>query len=587
MNPRLGLISLLAASLANPLAGTAVWAATPPSPGSVATPEPSGPDRVPSESESHVELTADLLYAILLGEVADQRDDPWMAFAHYLEAAQLSSDPRLAELATRAALAANDSGAAQKAVDLWLELAPDSIAAEFLAAHVAIILGEDTEVEPHLQRVVDLIRPAGRNGFIKLAALAAAIEPAAQRLTLMRALVAGVPDNAAAHYALALVAADAKDYEQADAATRRTIELAPDWDQPRIILVRLLIAQGKRAEAREVLEQFVDTTPDGHLLRMLYAQLLVEDREFSDARNVFERMLHDTPKEPDVLFAIAILSLQLDDTSAARKYFERLYATGQRRDDAALYLGQIEEDAGEFDKALEWYAKVEGKTALDALVHSANVYAKRGEIAKAREVVAQLRDQWPEHAVNLHLIEGDLLRGNGRPELAMKVYDRALAAYPDNDDLLYARGLLAGSLGQPELLERDMRAIIAAHPDHADALNALGYTLADVTHRYQEAYELIERALMLKPEDPAVLDSMGWVLYKMGRYPEALEYLRQAYDRLSDAEIGAHLGEALWATGEHAEAWKVWNDALTANPDHEYLNQVIERHRQARPATAK
>lgn len=583
MNPLLGLIPLLAFTLAGNPADTMTRTPTPGDPVAAPSEATAGPDG----AETRVALTEDMLYAILLGEIASQRGDHWMAFAHYLEAARLSSDARLAELATRAALIAHDPGAAEKAVGLWLELAPEAIAGQLVAAHVALLRGEEAEARPHLRRVVELIGPNGRDGFLEVAALIATIEPIAQRLALMHALVAEDAENAAAQYALALVAADAKDHEQALAATRRAIALAPDWDQPRIILVRLLIAQGQRQQAREALEQFVDKTPNDHVLRMLYAQLLVEDREFSDARNVFERMLRDTPKEPDVLFAIAILSLQLDDADAARGYFERLYATGQRRNDAALYLGQIAETADELDKALAWYAKVDGDAALDARVRSAKIHATRGEIAKAREGLSQLRDQWPKHARNIYLIEAELLRENGQPEVAMTVLDRALAEYPDEADLLYTRGLLGASLGQIEILERDMRAIIAANPDHADALNALGYTLADLTDRYEEAYALIERALALKPEEPAVLDSMGWVLFRMGRHQEALDYLRQAYERLPDGEIAAHLGEALWVIGQRAEAWQVWDEALTANPDHAYLKQVIERYRYSRPNTPK
>ncbi|MBK1699696.1 tetratricopeptide repeat protein [Thiococcus pfennigii] len=576
MNPHFGLIPLLAVVLAGTPPGTAVAAAA-----AHEAPDPAG------DARPQVELTGDLLYAILLAEIADQRADPWMAFAHYLEAAELASDPRLAERATRAALAAGDPGAARKALGLWLKLAPEAIAGQLLAAHVAMLLGADAQAKGHLRRVVDLLRPAGRDGFLGLAALVATIEPATARVALMRALVAEDAENAAAQYALALVAADIRDYERAVAATRRAIALDRDWDQPRILLVRLLIAQGQRSQAREVLAQFIDSTPNDHVLRMLYAQLLVEEREFSDARNVFERMLRDTPKEPDVLFAIAILSLQLEDAEAARGYFERLYATGQRRDDAALYLGQIAEAAGELDEALDWYAKVEGEAALDARVRSANVQVTRGEIAKAREGLAQLRDQRPEHARSLFLIEGELLQEAHRPELAMEVFDRALAEYPGDQDLLYARGLLGASLGQIEVLERDMRAIIAANPDQAEALNALGYTLADRTDRHQEAHALIERALALKPEDPAVLDSMGWVLFRMGRHQEALDYLRRAHERLSDGEIAAHLGEVLWATGQRTEAWRIWDEAQAEHPGHAYLEAVIERHRYSRPDTPR
>lgn len=532
-------------------------------------------------------LTSDLLYRILLGEIATQRGNRSFAVTQYLEAARISADARLAELATRAALASKDYGAARQAVERWLELTPDALAPHLLGAHVAGRLGLQDQARRHLHDAVALAEPEGRDGFLQIAALATKIEPTAQRLDLMRRLVAEAPETAEAYYALAAVAADSAHYDEAIEAARQALELAPDWDQPRIILVRVLIAQGKRKQARQILEGLVDTTPQGHVLRMLYAQLLVEDRELSSARNVFERMLSETPKEPDVLFAIAILSLQLDDPEAARDYFERLYATGERSNDAALYLGQIEEAAANLDKALDWYQKVEGEGAADAQVRAASVLASRGEIAQARELLARLRASSPELSATLFLIEGEMLREHDQPDEALTVFDQALAEHPDHEDLLYARALHAVSLGQIDVLERDLRRILAANPDHADALNALGYTLADQTDRHEEALELIGKALTLKPEEPAILDSMGWVLFKMGRHAEALGYLRQAYERMPDGEIGAHLGEVLWISGQRQAAWRVWDEALAANPDHAYLKQVIERYRYSRPDTSR
>lgn len=523
-------------------------------------------------------LSPDLIYNLLVGEVAGQRQELRLAYIHHLQAAKLARDPQLAERATSAALASEDLDAAKQATLLWLDLAPDSLAARLAAAHVALRQNEPEQGRRHLRQLVGQLRLGGREGFLQVAALVATIDAVEDRLELMRALRAADPDNPAVHYGLAMVLADAERYRAAIDSAREAIALDPEWDKPRIVLVRLLLAQDRRQEAREVLEQFVDSMPDDHVLRMLYAQLLVEDQAFSDARNVFERMLRTTPKEPDVLFAIGVLSLQLDDTAAAREYFQRLFATGQRRDDAALYLGQIAELTGDLEKALEWYAKVEGQNELDAEVRRARVFVELGEIDKGRERLERLRERYDEHGVALFLIEAELLREAGRPEQVLAVYDAALAAHPDNHELLYARALHAVSLGQVEQLEHDLRRILAADADHADALNALGYTLADQTERYQEAYDYIKRALTLKPEEPAVLDSMGWVLFKMGRLEEAIEYLQRAYERMPDGEIGAHLGEVLWHAGQRDKAWRIWDEALAADPQDEYLQRVIDRY---------
>lgn len=328
-----------------------------------------------------------------------------------------------------------------------------------------------------------------------------------------------------------------------------------------------------------MLEEFIASSPEDHALGMLYGQFLVEEQEFTSARSEFERLLRNQPKEPDVLFAVGILSLQLDDISAARSHFTRLFETGERGGDASFYLGQVEERAENRDAAIGWYEKVTGGNASDAQVRIAVLRAKGGDVRRAREMLQQLRDQSPDDAVTLFLVEAEILDQVGRPDEALAVYDEAVQSFPGDPDLLYSRALFSVKLDRIDRAEADLRQILIGNPDHADALNALGYTLADRTDRYQEAARLIERAYQLKPEEPAVLDSMGWISYRLGDHEAAVDYLRRALAAMSDGEIAAHLGEVLWAMGRHDEAWAVWDEALKSHPEHRYLLDVVGRHR--------
>ncbi len=541
------------------------------------TPSPDAARRVSRE------LTADLVYAVLVGEIAKQRGNLRMALTHYLHAAKLSADPAMAELAAHSALTLEDPDATRRAISVWLELAPESLSAHQIAAYTLLDEDDIDGAVLHLRRVIELSDAGDKDGFMLAAGLVAKVKPEGRRLDLMRALVADQPDNADAHHAFAMVAASVEHYDEAIAATRRALELRPDWDRPRVFLVRLLLAQDKRQEAREVLEGFVAADPENHGLHMLYAQLLVEDKEFARARTLFERMLGNKPKDPDVLFAAGILSLQLDDYDAARDYFTRLYSTGQRADDAAFYLGQVEQIGENNDAAIDWYAKVKGENRSDAQVHIARIRAEQGNVARAREILQQLRDGSSDDVVTLYLLEAEILKEIDRNEEVMGVYDVALEELPGNADLLYARALYAVTLDELDILERDLRAILDEDPEHADALNALGYTLADRTERFAEAKGYIEQALALKPNDPAVLDSMGWVLYRLGRNEEALVFLRRAVELLTDGEISAHLGQALWDANQREEAWAVWEAARAEDPEHEYLLRVIERHSHTEP----
>lgn len=541
----------------------------------------------PTPSRPIAGLTPDQVYHVLVAEIAGRRGDMRRAFTHYLQAAELTRSPELAELAVRAAISAEDDRSAGEAMALWLALAPNAPDAHQVAAFLRLKAEDREGALIHLQRLVELSGEGGETAFTKAAAILARLPTPDERLAMMESLVERFPESADAHQSLAMLAASASRHAVAERAARRAMELRPDWNPPRLFLVRLLISDGKRPEARAQLEAFVEANPGDRALKMLYGQLLVDEREFSSARAVFERMLREYPKDPEVLFAVGILSLQLEDLAGARLHFGRLYETGQRQDEAAFYLGQTAERAEDIATALDWYAKVGGASGSDARIRIAFLRAKRGEVTQAREILQRMRDQESDNAIALFMVEAEILDEVSRQDESRAVYDEALAAFPDDDTLLYARGLQALKRGQIELGERDLRQIIEADPDHADALNALGYTLADQTDRFEEALELIERAHAIKPEEPAILDSLGWVHYRLGDLERALDYLQQANKQLEDGEIAAHLGEVLWALGRRADAWAVWDKAVETHPDHAYLQEVVGRHRLSRSESVR
>lgn len=556
--------------------GQGAAAATQPSPSDQVAPPPAPADEAQAEAQG---LTPDMIYSVLVGQVARQRGDHRMAVTHFLHAAQLAGDPELAELAARSAVALADETLIQRTIDAWLEIAPDSISAYQIAAYTRLDAQDIPGALAYLRRLIALSAQAGEDGFVRAARLAQKLKAPEQRLALMETLTAGEPQNPDGWFARAMVAAGAERHEEAIAAAEKALELRPNWNEARVFLIQIHLSRGERQKARDALETFVEQTPDERSLRTLYAQMLVEDKEFERAREVFAYLLTAEPKEPDVLFALGVLSLQLEDLAAARDYFGRLRETGERRDESAYYLGQVEELADNPEAASGWYEKVSGEHALDAQVRIARLQARQGEVEAARERLHRLRDRVSGEAVTLYLIEAEILRDIDLKREAMAVYDAAIERHPDNADLLYSRALHALAFNRLDILEQDLRRVIDKDPEHADALNALGYTLADLTDRYQEAYDLIARAIALKPDDAAVLDSMGWVLYRLGRLEEAERYLRRAHELSADGEIAAHLGEVLWAMGERDGAWRIWEAALAADPKHEYLLRVIGRHR--------
>ena len=245
---------------------------------------------------------------------------------------------------------------------------------------------------------------------------------------------------------------------------------------------------------------------------------------------------------------------------------------------ARLYLGQTAEQRKRFDEAIAWYRDVpSGESLFEAQVRTGSIIAKQGDIPAAREHLRKITAENDQQRTQLILAEEQMLRDARQHREAYEMLSRALKEMPNNNDLLYARALTAEKLDLVDEMEADLRIVIERDPKNAHALNALGYTLTDRTTRYQEARGYLEQALALKPDDPFILDSMGWLQYRLGNTAEAMRYLKRALEQRSDAEISAHLGEVLWVTGNRHEAESVWNRALRDTPDNEALLGAIKK----------
>ncbi len=310
---------------------------------------------------------------------------------------------------------------------------------------------------------------------------------------------------------------------------------------------------------------------------MAYARLLTDAKRFDDARRQFEILQVQAPNNVDVLYALGLLYLQVNRLDEAEKKFMRLTKLKKRVFDANYYLGRIAEERNKLNQASNYYQGVHGgENYLDANIRLSLILAKQGQVEKALTNIRSIEQPGDANRLIVIQAEGEILTEEKRYEEAMALFDRAIEAKP-HPDLLYSRAMLAEKMGRLDILETDLKRILVDDPDNATALNALGYTLADRTNRYEEAYEYIKRAYELSPDDFYILDSMGWVLYRLGRLDEAVDYLRRALEIRNDPEIAAHLGEVLWVMGDKEAARKVWDTALQATPKDDRLLKVIER----------
>ena len=471
---------------------------------------------------------------------------------------------------------ARDDAAALTASRRWRELDPGSIDARQILAAMLI---RDGQVDAALDELDWLLDASGNEESQRMRMLANFLSREQDKdavLDIMARLVERRNGDPRALFAHALLAVRMERLGVANEVMARLAGEADDNIGLSMAYLSLLQKQGKQKLALNWLEQVLESNPDNFDLRLVYARLLADSQRYEQARAQFERLAKAQPENTDVSFALGLLYLQASLIDSAEAQFLGLAKSADRANEAAYYLGQIAESRKQSKSALRWYRQVySGDNRFDAQLRIA-VVLSREEIDKARAQLRTIEPVTSEERGRLVRVEGEMLAEHELFEDAMAVYDKALETGPDVD-LLYTRAMLAERMDRLDLLERDLRAILELEPDNSQALNALGYTLADRTERYVEAYEFIERALALSPQDFYILDSMGWVLYRLGRMEESVEYLRKARALRDDPEVAAHLAEVLWVMGEKDQARSIWEAALKNVPDDETLLETIKR----------
>ncbi len=517
----------------------------------------------------------DSVFALLLAEFALRRRHYDVALEQYEEQAPLLRDRGVSAHTTRLAQYLQDDNSALAAARLWAELDGDSAEAHNIAAAYLMRMGRPNEALPYL---VDVERLEGDANFPLLIASYAGLEPGAQAQLAgaLQGLEAEFPESVNLGLALALLFAERGERDRALAKLDTVLARAPTQQQALLLEAKLLTEKGDATPYARI-AQVLQDNPEDKLLRMRFARLLTA-YDMTEARKQFEILSAQSPGDADLLFSLALINREIGDSDAANTYLRQVIALGERVDEAHYYLGRIAEEREQGEEAIAQYRKVEnGREFMSATSRAGNILVEAGELQRAGEWFDAQRARAPERSEELYGLEADILSKAGEGAAALALLERALAQTPDSSSLRYTRAMLYEQDDDLAGMERELRAILAEEPDNATALNALGYTLANRTSRFAEARELIERALALQPNEPAILDSMGWVLFRTGHYDEALQYLTRAYAEFPDPEVAAHLGEVLWASGDKAGAKRVWQGAAIRDPDHGVLRETLDR----------
>ena len=545
--------------------------------------EGDGPHKTPAPLRT--ELTPDLTFHLLAGEIAAHRDKAQTAFDHYQKAAALSGDTTVAERSAKIALFIKEKQGAEDAVNYWIQRAPNNLEARQFAVAVALYVNKRDDAGRQLAELIKVADAKGEDGFLLAVRALGKAQDSKQALGLMRDLVKANRTRAEAWHALALLAAELKAFSQAEKAVARAVALKPDWRQARILKAKISWFAGHRDSSLELMRQLVAEAQDDKELRLTYARFLVQAEKHEEAYQQFQMLWKEAGDQgtghgvDDVRYALGILALQLKRYDESVSHFTALLGSPQQKNEAAYFLGRIAEEKGDNEGAIKWYEEVgEGDYELEARLRIAERLSASGRLKEAREKLGSSRSRWPEHAIRIFVLESALMKEANTDEGDVwKLFEDALRVNPDNIDLLYTRALYGASRGRLDILERDLQAVLKQNPKHADALNALGYTLSDLTGRQEEAMGYIKQALELKPDSPAIIDSMGWVNYRIGRLDEAVGYLQKAGEKLHDPEIAAHLGEVLWASGKKDEAMQVWKKAWDKFTDNGVLLKTLQR----------
>ena len=531
------------------------------------------------QSEKY-DAQSELMYEVLVGELSGQFGDVGQALEHYVNAAQLTDDPSVAERATRIAMFAKDWPAGIKAATRWSELTGENLEISQILGVLELRSGNIDGAVPHFEKIMLAADDSPAKGYSIIGAVLAREPDSESSLKLLEILVNKHFENPYGHLTLASLAFQAQDFQRTIDESEIALGFKPDLIEARAMRAQALMNLDETDQALAEMKIIVEEEPGNREMRTAYSRMLIGAERYDEAIDEFEALLIENPNDGELIYRLGLLYLQQEEYAKAKVKFKRLVDRKQRVDESHYYIGRTDEEQKNFSEAIAEFEKVQqGEYYIDAKARIASIYVERDGIGKAQTYLKELRGglSTPEAIIEVYLIEGQLLHDEELYVAAMDLYSEGLQEFPGHSDLLYARALMAEEIDRIDLLEADLKAILSEDPENASALNALGYTLADHNTRVDEALGYIKKALEIRPDDPAVMDSMGWVHFRLGNYAEAETYLRKAFGILEDAEIAGHLVELLWAQGNYDEAKKVMSDMLERYPEDEYILELKQR----------
>ena len=518
----------------------------------------------------------DALYQLLVAEVAGYRGEYSTALEKYVDMALKTRDAGVAQRAAMLAVYLKRYEEALTTSKIWVEQEPDSIEARRYLSEQLLRIGDMEQAIVHMEAIKNL---GGLANFESFAYSAANMDDKGREVLLeaMSRMLAEYPGDEQLMFSKAVLLEQSGQLEEALQLANQLLVSKKDINVI-VLKVNALKDLLRTDEALIFLESTLEELADKRRLRLIYARMLFEAERLVDAEKQYELVHQQAPNDSDILFALALISMEQGKDESAKGYLNQMIRFNRRANEAHYYLGSIADKNDEIPQAISEYKMVgPGREYLAAQVRIAALLADQDRLDDARAHLENQRANNPDRYNRLVMIEGQLLSERGHEAEFFELLEMVIQKQPENVELLYFRAMTGQSLGRLDVLEQDLLRVIEIDPGNADAMNALGYTLADQTDRHDEALVLIERALEIKPNEAAFIDSLGWVQYRLENYKDAVTNLRKALLLFDNDEVAAHLGEVLWVSGEQQEARNVWQKALDARPDSDILKRVIKR----------
>lgn len=536
--------------------------------------------------------TAESFYEALVAEILVQEGDAGSSFELMLRSAQTRQQEDLFRRSMQIAFMLSDGERALRAANAWLASVPESRDANKAALQVLVNLNRIPQSQWHLRKELSVASESEMEE--NLYAIPLLYQRAPDKNVVYQVVQAAMADQlkddspwrADAVAVLGRIELQRESKEAALEDLRQAYAINPQSVGAGFLALELY-AKGE-AKAGAMLHAYASSEQANPLFLVAYARLLVAQQNDPQALQVFERVTSGHPDMADPWLAQAALQAGLQQYAQAKvslDEFDRLIdglpnSEMQQRgiDDSLIIRSQIADSEGNSALAQSLLEEVSDPALFMRIqIQRARVKAQQGHLTEATALIEALPAPNEEIAQLKQRSQVQLLRDFGDSQGAYNLLAQMIKANPDDDDLVYEYALMAERLGNVKEMETQLRRIIARLPGHFHALNALGYSYADRGIRLKEARRLIQTALAFEPENPYVLDSMGWVEFRLGNLPAAQKLLEQAYSIDTSAEIAAHLGEVLWKQGDRQQALEIWREGLSDDAQSTTLRETIER----------